>query len=314
MVKQADPSLKSDAWNDKKITAHHAIIPTGQTAHLSGKQKQVFDLIVRAYLAQFFPPYTYCETNIVLDIAGEAFAASGKVPLLPGWKVVYGAMVEDETVANKESVEKQTLPHVKKGEAVQCKSAKIEFKKTTPPARFTEGTLIQAMTNIHHLVDDPELKRRLKETAGIGTEATRAGIIETLKKRNFIFEKGKQIISTQAGRLLIAALPDSVKSPGLTGLFEQLLDGIADGRFTMGQFLNKQIQFVTKFVTVAKTATLGLPPAYPCPECKVGHLRRRTQDSGDILWSCVRRQEGCNATFQNQDGKPDLVIKPHHKG
>lgn len=306
LVKQANPALKSAAWNDKKITAHHAIIPTGQKAFLSGKQQQIFDLIVRAYLAQFFPAATYSETNITLNIAEELFAATGKIPLTPGWKIVYGA-VADDTSDNKNELEKQTLPLLKKGEMVQCLSAKVESKKTTPPMRFTEGTLIQAMTNIHHLVDDPELKRRLKETAGIGTEATRAGIIETLKKRSFIFEKGKQIISTEAGRTLIGALPASVKSPGLTGLFEQLLDGIADGRFTMEQFLNKQIQFVTKFVNVAKIANLGLAPAYPCPICKTGHLRRRTNDKGIILWTCVRTQEGCKALYQNQNNKPDLI-------
>ena len=306
-VKLADTSLKSGAWNDKKITAHHAIIPTGHPANLSGKQQQVFDLIVRAYLAQFFPAFTYCETSIVLSIEDETFTASGKVPLLPGWKVVYGAIEEETTSGAKEKGDKQTLPFVKKGEAVECTDTKVEFKKTTPPARFTEGTLIQAMTNIHNIVDDPELKRRLKETAGIGTEATRAGIIETLKKRVFIAEKGKQIISTEAGRRLIAALPNSVKSPGLTGLFEQLLDGIAEGRFSMEQFLKKQSEFVTKFVNHAKVSNLGLPPAYPCPVCQVGHLRRRTNNAGVISWFCVRSQDGCSALFPNQNGKPDLT-------
>ncbi len=308
LVKQADTDLKSMAWNDKKITAHHAIIPTGHRAHLSGKQKQVFDFIVRAYLAQFFPAYTYCETSIVLNLEGETFTASGKVPLLAGWKIVYGAMDGESTSGAKDKAEKQTLPLVKKGESVECTDAKVEFKKTTPPARYTEGTLIQAMTNIHNLVDDPELKKRLKETAGIGTEATRAGIIETLKKRMFIAEKGKQIISTNAGRCLIAALPNSVKSPGLTGLFEQLLDGIAEGRFTMEQFLKKQSEFVAKFVNHAKTSDLGLAPAYPCPVCQIGHLRRRTNSAGVISWFCVRSQDGCHAMYKNQSGKPELTV------
>ncbi len=306
-VKQVDTSLKSMAWNDKKITAHHAIIPTGHRASLSGKQKQVFDLIVRAYLAQFFPAYTYCETSIVLDFEGETFTASGKVPLLPGWKIVYVAIEEESTSAAKDKAEKQTLPLVKKGESVECNDTKVEFKKTTPPARYTEGTLIQAMTNVHNLVDDPELKRRLKENAGIGTEATRAGIIETLKKRTFIVEKGKQIVSTAAGRCLIAALPNAVKNPGLTGFFEQLLDGIAEGSYTMEQFLKKQSEFVTKFVNHAKTSNLGLAPAHPCPVCKIGHFRRRTSSVGVISWFCVRSQEGCNTVFQDQNGKPYLT-------
>jgi len=306
LVKQASTTLKSGAWNDKKITAHHAIIPTEQRANLSGKQQQVFNLIVQAYLAQFFPAYSYCETNIVLDVASELFTASGKVPLSPGWKVVYGALAEEDE-SSKDKTNKQILPRLNKRDCIHCQSAKVEFKKTTPPARFTEGTLIQAMTNIHHLVEDVELKRRLKETAGIGTEATRAGIIETLKKRRFIFEKGKQIISAETGRTLIGALPESIKSPGLTGLFEQLLDGIAEGRIIPAQFLNKQIQFVSKFVSVAKTLKLGLPPAHPCPVCKVGHLRRRTSNTGIIIWYCIRSRDGCNTTFTDKEGKPSLT-------
>lgn len=314
LVKQADTSLKSAAWNDKKITAHHAIIPTGQRADLKGKQAQVFDLIVRAYLAQFFPAHTYRQTSIVLDVAGETFTASGKTPLLPGWKVVFGASVEDEDEGEeKDKDAKQTLPALTNGEAVACESASVESKKTTPPARFTEGTLIQAMTNIHQLVEDPELKKRLKETAGIGTEATRAGIIETLKKRGFIAEKGKQIISTDPGRKLILALPEKVKSPGLTGLFEQLLDGIAEGKITAEQFLAKQVEFVSKYVEEAKTATLGLAAAHPCPVCKQGHLRRRTNDKG-VFWGCSRYQDGCKTSFPDKAGKPDLSPKKKPAG
>lgn len=312
LAKQANPSLKSAAWNDKKITAHHAIIPTGQSAELTGKQAQVFDLIVRAYLAQFFPAHTYRETTISLDIAGEAFTASGKVPLAPGWKIVFGASVdlEDDEDAGKngDKDNKQTLPALQEGEKVTCAVAIVESKKTTPPARFTEGTLIAAMTNIHQLVEDLELKKRLKETAGIGTEATRAGILETLKKRSFLVEKGKQIVSTDAARKLVLALPDQVKSPGLTGLFEQLLDGIADGRVTSEQFLAKQQQFVTKYVEHAKTATLGLTSSYPCPVCKKGELRRvRVGDKSFFGCSNAKSETArCSASFPDKGGKPSF--------
>ncbi len=276
LVKQADPSLKSAAWNDKKITAHHAIIPTGQRAELKGKQAQVFDLIVRAYLAQFFPAHTYRQTSIVLDVAGETFTASGKVPLSPGWKVVFGvAADEEEDAKDEDKDDKQALPALKNGEAVACESAKVEGKKTTPPARFTEGTLIQAMTNIHQLVEDPEQKRRLKETAGIGTEATRAGILETLKKRDFIEVKGKQLVSTAMGRRLIQALPEAIKSPGLTGLFEQLLDAIADGRITVEQFIAKQTEYVAKYVDVAKGTKI---PSASAALKKRQQPKRRTSD------------------------------------
>lgn len=295
LVRQADPSRKSSAWNDSKITAHHAIIPTGQSAQLQGKQAQVFDLIVRAYLAQFFAPYTYRQTSIVLDVAGETFAASGKVPLSPGWKAVYGAMVEDEDESEDkagDSDAKQTLPALRDGEAVTCESASCQSKKTTPPARFTEGTLIQAMTNIHQLVEDPELKKRLKETAGIGTEATRAGILETLKKRKFFIEKGKQIISSDAGRKLVLALPEKVKSPGLTGLFEQLLDGIAEGKITADQFLAKQKEFVAKYVEEAKTANIGLTgqPVAGIPKKRGGPPTRSIAGRINIGMSAPRKK------------------------
>lgn len=306
LIKQADTSLKSAAWNDKKIAAHHAIIPTGQKASLTGKQAQVYDMIVRAYLAQFFPPFAYRQTNILLDVAGEAFVASGKVPLAPGWKAVFGSAVEDEEEGD-DKADKQTLPALADGEAVSCESATVQQKKTTPPARFTEGTLISAMTNIHQLVEDPELKKRLKETAGIGTEATRAGILQTLKKRDFLVGKGKQIVSTDAGRILIQALPEKVKSPGLTGLFEQLLDGIASGEVSPEQFLGKQTEFVTKYVEDAKTSTLSLPASHPCPVCKTGYLRRRKGARGDF-WGCSAYPE-CKTSFDDKVGKPDLEGK-----
>ncbi len=312
LVKLADPARKSAAWNDKKITAHHAIIPTGQRGALQGKQAQVFDLIVRAYLAQFFPDHVYRQTSIALDVAGEGFAASGRVPVSPGWKVVFGAAAEDDEDEAKESdpADTQTLPALRDGEAVLCESAAVDAKQTKAPPRFTEGTLIDAMKKIHQVIEDAELKKRLKENAGIGTEATRAGIIETLKRRGFIGEKGKQIISTPAGRKLILALPEPVKSPGLTGLFEQVLDGIAEGRVTAEQFLTKQMEFVAKYVEQAKAANLGLSAMYPCPVCKTGHLRRRKSEKGPF-WGCSRYQEGCKTTFQDKGGQPDL--KPAKK-
>ena len=215
---------------------------------------------------------------------------------------------EDEGGKDDDKADKQTLPALKNGEAVACESASVDSKKTTPPQRFTEGTLIQAMANIHQWVEDPEQKKRLKETAGIGTEATRANILETLKKRNFLVEKGKQIISTDPARKLILVLPEAVKSPGMTALFEQLLDGVAEGRVTPEQFMSKQNEFVAKYVEVAKTAEMGLTAAHPCPICKQGHLRKRTSEKGPF-WGCSRYQEGCKTSFPDKGGKPDLAAK-----
>ncbi len=303
LTASADKSIKSSVWNDKKITAHHAIIPTGQIASLSGDAEKLYDLIVRSYLAQFYPPFIYKQTNIILNIENETFIVSGKTPLSQGWKVVFGATEEDEDDNEKE--DKQTLPELHEGGVVKCSKALVHSKKTTPPSRYTEGSLIAAMTNIHQLVDDPELKKRLKETAGIGTEATRAGILETLKKRGFIANKQKQLISTDAARKLIAALPEQVKSPGLTGLFEQALEGIAVGQVRLEQFIAKQIEFVNKYVELAKTSTIAVAASFPCPACKQGHLRKLKNDKGHF-WGCSRFAEGCKTSFPDKAGKPSF--------
>lgn len=307
---QADTALRSAAWDDARITAHHAIIPTGQTPErLSERQRQVYDLIVRAYLAQFFPPYRYRETRILLDIDGEVFQATGHTPLSPGWKIVYG---ETEAGAEKDGRKpdenpEQALPTLRKGDRGRCEQAEVLARKTTPPAHFTEGTLIAAMTRVHRLVEDPELKKRLRETAGIGTEATRAGIIETLKKRNFIVEKGKKLLDTPAGRSLILALPEPVKSPGLTGLFEQLLQGIEAGAVAPERFLEKQTEFVRKYVLHAREHRLPIaaPDLPPCPRCGQGRLRRIKGKKG-WFWGCSRYQSGCRATFPDRAGQPEM--------
>jgi DNA topoisomerase-3 len=309
LVRQADLALRSPAWNDGKVTAHHAVIPTGETPrNLSERQQQVYDLIVRAYLAQFFPPYRYRETRIQLDVTGEVFAATGRTPVAQGWKAVYGRDPEGED-NDADTADRQTLPTLKVGDTGRCEQAEVVARKTTPPPYFTEGTLIAAMVNIYQLVDDLELKKRLKETAGIGTEATRAGILETLKKRGFIVQKGKQLRDTPTGRQLIQALPEPVKSVGLTGLFEQLLKGIEEGTVLPERFLSQQAGFVRKYVDLAQSTPLAIAPsspANPCPQCGTGQLRR-IKGTKSFFWGCSRFKEGCQATFPDRGGKPVLT-------
>jgi DNA topoisomerase-3 len=316
----ADTRLRSAAWNDAKVTAHHAIVPTGQPPALrSEPERQVYDLIVRNYLAQFFPPYRYRETRIELAVAGEAFTAAGNTPLSPGWKAVLEEP-EEPAAAGDGDTAGAALPVLAPGDAGYCEAAAVVARKTTPPAYFTEGTLIAAMTRIHQWVDDPELKKRLKETAGIGTEATRAGILETLKKRGFMAAKGKQLRDTPAGRQLILALPEAVKSPGLTGLFEQLLRGIEEGTVEPARFLEQQTGFIRKYVALAQDPEFriaatgaalagGNRPAaegIACPQCEQGRLRRIKGKPGHF-WGCSRYAEGCKATFPDRRGRPQLL-------
>ena len=322
LVKGADAAKKSGIWNTAKVTAHHAIIPTGSmTGSLSGRAAQVFDLIVKRYLAQFYPPYVYRATKIVLDCAAEQWAASGQVPVSPGWKVVEGKGLHPGEGSSDEEDAPVSLPVLTKGETLLVTSADVQAKQTKPPARFTDGTLIEAMSNIHKFVEDPEAKAKLKETSGIGTEATRANILETLLKRGFIERKGKQVVSTAAGRALIAALPDVLTNPVTTAQWEDVLSGIAEGRVPADLFEQKQRDFVTKLVGVAKQAHIQVGDARPsgggsggggkpknaaackagpkCDACGKGTVLLKTRTGKDWL-----KCEACSAAFwPSKDGK-----------
>ena len=251
LVNGADAKKKSGIWNTGKVTAHHAIIPTGaMQGSMSPVVAKVYDLIVRQYLAQFYPAYVYRATKIVLDCGvGEQWQANGNVPVSAGWKAVFGKIFEAEDDSDGEVL---SLPVLTKGETLAVTDADVQSKQTQPPKRFTDGTLIEAMSNIHKFVEDPAARAKLKETSGIGTEATRASILETLLKRGFIERKGKQVVSTAPGRALVQALPDVLTNPATTAQWEDVLGAIADGKVTSDAFEAAQRDFVTKLVGVAK--------------------------------------------------------------
>ena len=298
VVGRADLSLRSRAWNDKKITAHHAIIPTTAPCDISrmnAEERRVYDLIRRRYLAQFYPRHEYDKTEATFDIAGESFQASGRRVRVPGWRALFGRNETDED---------RLLPPLSEGDRCTVVDAKVERKETTPPRRYTEGTLIAAMKNAARLVEDPELKKRLRETAGIGTEATRAGIIQTLLDRGFLRKEKKHLVSTETGRALIDALPDPVKNPGTTALWEQALEDIAEGRGDMRLFLERQAEWVRALVGQVQqgAATIEASGArHPCPEC--GKPMRRRKGKNGWFWGCTGYPE-CRCTLPDAKGKP----------
>lgn len=260
LAQSADLSLKSTAWNDKKIGAHHGIVPTSHDQvsvdALSEAERQVYELIVKAYICQFYPPHAFTKTVTVTDCGGHQWLARGRVIKTIGWRSV---MQPDK---EKDEEEAQVLPLMKVGDPVVWVSGTIDHRVTKPPARYTDGTLIAAMSSVHKLVTDPKIKARLKETSGLGTEATRANILETLVKREFIERKGKQILSTERGRLLVAALPPVLTDPGVTGLWEDALSEVAAGTRSLADFEDRQRAFVVKRVEAAKAgAALALPAA-----------------------------------------------------
>ena len=232
IVDAADSSVKSPAWNDKKVTAHHAIIPTQKKINvsvLSKAEQQVYGLMARQYIAQFYPVYEYADTRVEILIEGGLFVATAKTVLKEGWQVLFRHDKTKDT--------EKTLPMLKVGQPLQCQRGELIEKKTTPPPYFTDATLLAAMTGIARFVSSAEIRKILKETDGLGTEATRAGIIELLFRRGFLVRQGKQIHATDAGRGLIKALPEAATLPDMTAHWEATLNSISRSETRYSDFM-----------------------------------------------------------------------------
>lgn len=289
-----DRSLHSRVWNDAKITAHHGIIPTTEPANLarmSEQERQVYELIRSHYLAQFLPPHEFDRTQVELECGEERLTAVGKQILVQGWKgLLYENTEEDEP-----SQKHQVLPVLQQG--TQCTVDDVELKsmRTAAPKPLTEGDLIKAMKNVAKLVNDPRLKQKLRDTTGIGTEATRAGIIKGLIDRGYLLKKKRALMASAAAHTLIEAVPAAVADPGMTAIWEQALDEIELGRLTLDAFVAKQANWIVQLV--AHCGTLILPIAVEtgpgCPMCNASMLRRKGK-SGPF-WSCSRYPD-CKGT------------------
>ena len=244
-----DAQRRSRAWNDAKVSAHHGIIPTAAAKSLDslvGKQRAVFTLIRARYLAQFLPNHEYDRTQADFDCAGHALRAVGKRIVEPGWR---RALPEALTQAKgREAPEPQALPALREGQ--DCAVAEVTLKDlwTQPPKPFTEGDLIKAMKNVAKLVDDPRLKQKLKDTTGIGTEATRAGIIQGLIDRGYLVKQGKALAATPAAFSLIDAVPRPIADPGTTAIWEQALDMVQSGEMPLEEFVAKQSAWMSKLI------------------------------------------------------------------
>lgn len=251
LTQKANPNIKSATWNDQKITAHHGIIPTQQSAewsNLTEKEKKIYELIARRYLAQFFPEHSFDASSISLKIKNETFSATGKVTTASGWKVVYG----DFSAEEEKEESNQSLPALRVGSVIPVKKIEIVQDKTKAPASFTEGSLIAAMEKIHNVVENPEHKKLLKDGDGIGTPATRAAIITELKNKGYLESKGKKIHATQEGVALLDLVPALVKNPVLTAIFERKLKEVEAGKTELESFLEAQKKFIQQEVSKAK--------------------------------------------------------------
>ncbi|WP_434562898.1 DNA topoisomerase III [Pseudomonas sp. Z4-20] len=295
-----DRSLRSRAWNDAKITAHHAIIPTTEPADLgrmSEQERQVYELIRSHYLAQFLPHHEFGRTEVELECGAECLTAVGKRILVQGWK----GLPSDSTEDDEPSQKSQVLPALQQG--VKCAVDDVELKsmRTAAPKPLTEGDLIKAMKNVAKLVNDPRLKQKLRDTTGIGTEATRAGIIKGLIDRGYLLKKKRALMASAAAHTLIEAVPAAVADPGMTAIWEQALDEIEAGRLTLDAFVAKQAHWITQLIANCGALTLSVPveagPA--CPNCNTSMLRRKGK-SGPF-WSCSQYPD-CKGTVPISKG------------
>ncbi len=254
-VDNSDLSIKGRAWNDKKVDAHHAIIPTDKHTSLNRLDKaaqNIYRLIARQYLCQFYPDYQYSECVAQIEINKGLFISKAKAKISDGWKVLFAKQEKDTF-----------LPKLKAGQQLFCSKGEVVEKNTQPPAYFSDATLLAAMSNIARYVKDSELKAILKETDGLGTEATRAGIIELLFKRQFLQRSGKVIKATETGRKLIASLPEMLTLPDMTAQWEMQLNAISEKKQSYQSFvqpLQSQLKaIIDKAIADGPQALTNLP-------------------------------------------------------
>ncbi|MBE6246735.1 MAG: DNA topoisomerase III [Bacteroidales bacterium] len=243
-------------FDSSKVTDHHAIIPTGvQPQNLSDMERKVFDLVARRFIAAFYPDSKISTTTVLGKVDGIEFKTSGKQILEQGWRVVFaqpGAQQEKEE--GQEGDAERTLPEFKVGESGPHKPD-LQEKWTQPPKPYTEATLLRAMETAGKLVDDEELRDALKEN-GIGRPSTRAAIIATLFKREYIRKERKNLHPTQTGIELIALIKEELlKSAQLTGIWEKKLRQIERKEYQAGQFLQELKEMVTEIVTTVRRDT-----------------------------------------------------------
>jgi DNA topoisomerase-3 len=260
----------SGSFYDKGLdgASHHAVIPNVNMIdklrevwpRLSSDEKKLFDVIARAYLATLMPDFRYRQTTATLDVHGYEFRAAGRQPIDLGWRAAF----PEWQPADEKGDEAQLLPPLRNGETAQLQDPKIEDKETRPPARYNEGTLIEAMQNAWWFVDDEVLRNRLKEAKGIGTPATRAEIISGLKKQGFLVAQGKHIVPTEAGLSLFGVLKQAdpaLVDPGVTAQLECLLDDVVVGKQEMVGAIDAVCDVAQRIIGKLKEgAAAGGPP------------------------------------------------------
>ena len=301
-VTKANRTIVSQCWNNKKITAHHAIIPTRvmpDKEKLSANEDKVYRLIADRYMLQFFAPCEFETTKFSISIAGEIMEGSGKVILAPGYRIITG-WNDDKGEKDDGEIQNAVLPDITEGENIGKPGAVIVTEKISkPPKRFTKGTILKAMTNIwRFLAPDNQYREKLKEIKGIGTPATRADIIEKLCAKEL---KGKaqipcidivknELVPTEFGTMIIEHTDQSLSLPDSTAIMELKLAEIESGKYNPSKFIDEIINTVMDNIYFAEHHQFPADtsqPTFDCPICQKYQLvRRYSQSNKSYFWIC----------------------------
>jgi DNA topoisomerase-3 len=309
-----DLSLTSGAWNDKKLEgeAHTAIVPTltccdyGESKILDNNDgKLVYMEIVARYLAQFYPAAEDDKTVIELDCKGHTFRTTGNIERLAGWRGMRNDAGDDDSEEKGlDNPQEQKLPVLEKDESLSSTNNEIKEGQTTPPKPYTSGTLLNDMSSIAKRVDDPAYKAILKDTAGLGTSATQAGILKKLLENGYLEEKTsgktKQLVSTPTGKMLAMALPANVRDPVMTAVWEQQLGKIESGEYPAEKFMQVIDSELAKNITHFKTGKFPFKlPESTASKCECGGYILRASSGKKPFWVCVQ----CDKRYSDDDGK-----------
>lgn len=307
--------VRSRVFDDKKISDHHAIVPTGKQAALDAlppAERRLYEIILRRFVAAFYPDYQYEAAKIMTQVNGHRFKSTGSIPIDLGWKALY----QDSGRKKKAEGDDGPLPDVKVGDERKVKSTRVEQKQTKPPAPHNDASLLLSMENAGKELEDEALRESMKDS-GLGTPATRAAIIERLIQVGYAKRSGKTILSTEKGRRLIAVAPPEITSPETTGKWEKALSDIAksgddargmalSGRFMEG--IRRYAAFLTQAAlkadgsvafepeqrrrTKSGKSAVVKPLGLKCPACGQGELQENSKAFG-----CARWKEGCAFTI-----------------
>ena len=326
----ADSTMKGRCFNDSKVSAHHAIIPTGVVPKsLDEWEQKVYDMIAIRYIIQFYPSCKYDAIRYEIESQGHVFAGSGKAVSSPGWRSVVKSEDKEDEV--------KEVPNLVVGDVFSIPIYIIEEKKTTPPKRFTEGSLLAAMTNIWRFVspDNPN-REKLKECKGIGTPATRDSIISDLLATTSgkshilpcIQKRGKELVPTDFGIAMIENIHESLTKPDLTALMEYNLTAIAEGKKTLESFMEETEAMVRQNIQFAEDSAPQLSsfksengegqevPPRECPVCHRETLvRKYSPKTKKHFWvckedSCVHPATGKPVFYADQRQKPVIKLCP----